>query len=261
MKQITLLIFMLLAVFANSQTTLQSVHPFKNGEKLSYIASYNMKGLMTELAGIDMEVTDVSGKKKPIYKLKFTANTLTSWDDYVKVRHAYQTYVEASTLKPLIMAQDSDVKGIKTDAKYSFKHKTGIAEVTGTKDNGKPINLKIPIDNNSFDIVSLLYMARTLNYNNLKIGESKPFKALALERSIPISIKYMGKENINVKGMGSKECYKLGLVLKNKFVVEPDVTYLWITTDKNRVPVLISTVYKEGKALIKLNNFEGLQYN
>lgn len=243
-----------------AQTGLQLVHPFQPGEKLSYIASYNMKGLMTELAGIDMEVENVPGKAKPIYKYKFTANTLTSWDDYVKVRHAYQSYVEANTLRPLIMAQDSYVKGNITKAKYSFKYKSGNVEVTGKKSNDKPINLRIPIKNNSVDIVSLLYTARTLNYNNLKIGAMVPYQALVLERSLPVSIKYLGKETIKVQGMGNKECYKIGFVLKNKFVVAPDVTFMWITTDRNRVPVLITTIFKEGKALVKLNNYSGLKH-
>lgn len=260
MKKIFILIICLNSLLGKSQTALQSVHPFKPGEKLSYIASYNMKGLMTDLAGIDMEVVNIPGKKQTVYKYKFTAQTLTSWDDYVKIRHAYQTYIAANTLKPLIMAQDSDVKGNITKAKYSFKHKTGLAEISGTKSDGKAISLKIPIKDNSYDIVSLLYIARTLNYNNLAVGKSVPYNALVLERSLPVSIKYLGKETIKVKGMGQKECYKIGLVLKNKFVVEPDVTFMWITTDRNRVPVLISTVFKEGKALVKLNSSEGLQF-
>lgn len=256
MNKIFAVIFIGLALNLSAQNT----HPFKAGEKLSYIASYNMKGLMTDLAGIDMEVENVPGKAKPIYKYKFTAQTLTSWDDYVKVRHAYQSYVEASSLQPLIMAQNSDVKGNITKAKYSFKHKSGYAEVTGTKSDGKALNLKIPTQKNSIDIVSLLYTARTINYGKLKVGSTIPYKALVLERALPVSIKYLGKETIKVKGMGNKECYKIGFVLKNKFVVEPDVTFMWITTDKNRVPVLISTIFKEGKAFVKLNSYQGLKF-
>lgn len=251
------LLFLASSVFGQIPTISNSV--FVPNEKLSYIAKYNMKGLMTELAGIDMEVSDIKGKKKPIYRLKFTANTLTSWDDYVKVRHAYQTYVDPSTMKPLIMAQDSDVKGITTKGKYTFKHKSGTTQTAVSKNSGNTVNKTIPIKSNSFDLVSFIYLVRTIDYNNLKIGEKIPLSIVFLERLIEFNIKYLGKENLKVNGMGNKECYKIGIVLNKKFIVEPEVTYIWLTADDNRVPALISTVYKEGKALIELSKFEGLK--
>lgn len=232
---------------------------FAPKEKLSFVASYNMKGLMTELAGIDMEVIDVPGKKKPVYRLKFTANTLTSWDNYVKVRHAYQTYIDPSTVKPLIMAQDSDVKGIITKGKYSFKHKSGTATIAVTKSDGTPINKKLAIKSNTYDVVSFIYLTRSLDYSHYKIGKKIPLSIAFMERLLEFNIKYMGKESIKVKGMGTKECYKIAVVLNKKYIVEPDVTFIWLTADNNRVPVLISTVFKEGKALIELSKYEGLK--
>lgn len=252
-KYLTLALIML-SLTTTAQIKQISTFPFQSGEKLSYVASYNMKGLMTELAGIDMEVIDVPGKKKPIFRLKFTANTLSTWDDYVKVRHAYQTYVDAATIKPLIMAQDSDVKGQITKAKYKFKHKSGLAEISLSKNNEPEVNSTLLIKNNSYDVVSLIYLARTLDYNNFSVGKSTTINAVALERNIPLNIKYLGKKMIKVDGMGETECYKIGLVLKQKFIVEPNVTFMYITTDQKRLPILITTVYKEGEAQIKLIN-------
>ncbi len=259
MRNLLLFCFLLTGLNAFNQTLVINKPAFAPNEKLSYIASYNMKGLMTKLAGIDMEVTNVPGKKKPIYRLKFTANTLTSWDNYVKVRHAYQTYIDASSIKPLIMAQDSDVKGNITKGKYTFKHKTGVTNIKVTKTGVPDIVKNIPIKANTYDVVSFIYLSRSLDYNNFKLGQKIPLSIVFMERLLDFNIKYMGKETINVKGMGNKQCYKIGLVLNRKFIVEPNVTFIWLTADNNRVPVLISTVYKEGKALIELSKFEGLK--
>jgi hypothetical protein len=255
------LIFALLTISISAicQTPLSKVPVFVPNEKLSYVASYNMKGLMTELAGIDMEVIDVPGKKKPVYRLLFTANTLTSWDDYVKVRHAYQTYIDPSSMKPLIMAQDSDVKGIITKGKYTFKHKSNIASMEITKSDGSAINKNLTINSNSYDIVSLIYLSRSLDYPAFKVGQKVPLSVAFLERLVGFNIKYMGKETIKTKAMGTKECYKIALVLNEKFIVDPNVSFIWLTADANRVPVLISTVYKEGKAQVELTKFEGLK--
>lgn len=254
MKNIILISLLFVTINIKAQVNAIQPFPFKPGEKLSYVAAYNMKGLMTELAGIDMEVIDVPGKKKPIYRLKFLANTLTSWDDYVKVRHAYQSYVDATALKPLILAQDSDVKGQITKGKYKFKHKSATTEISITKNNEPEVLKTIPLKKNSYDVVSLIYLTRTLDYDNFQMGKGTSVNVVALERTIPLTIKYLGKETIKVEGMGNKACYKIGLVLNQKFIVEPDVTFIYITADEKRLPALITTVYKEGEAQIRLIN-------
>lgn len=226
MTRILSIILVLFTITLSAQVKQIDDYPFKPGEKLSYLAAYNMKGLLTELAGIDMEVINVPDKKKPIYRLKFTANTLTSWDDYVKVRHAYQTYIDVTSFKPLILAQNSDVKGQLTKAKYKFKHKSGKTEISITKGNEPQVIKEIPLQKNSYDVVSLIYLIRTLDYENFAIGKSTPINVVALERTVPISIKYLGNETIKVDGMGNKECYKIGLFMKQKFIVDPEVTFM-----------------------------------
>ncbi|MDA3891900.1 MAG: DUF3108 domain-containing protein [Salinivirgaceae bacterium] len=259
MNKILTLLFLISSLSAFSQSITLSNPAFEPNEKLSYIAKYNMKGLMTELAGIDMEVTNITGKKRPVYRLKFTANTLSSWDDYVKVRHAYQTYIDPATIKPLIMAQDSDVKGVTTKGKYIFKHKSGVVKMAISKSNGSGVTRDLNIKKNTYDVVSMIYLSRSLNYANMKIGQKTPLSVAFLERLIDFNIKYLGKETINVKGMGNKQCYKIGIVLNQKFIVEPNATHIWLTADANKVPVLIQTIYKEGKAQVELSKFEGLK--
>lgn len=259
MNKLISIILIITSINSFSQPSLISNSAFGPNEKLSYIAKYNMKGLMTELAGIDMEVAEITGRKKPVYRLKFTANTLTSWDDYVKVRHAYQTYIDPASVKPLIMAQDSDVKGVITKGKYKFMHKSGLVNMEITKSDAAAINRNLNIKNNTYDVVSLIYLARNLNYDSMKIGQKTPLSVAFLERLIGFNIKYLGQDNINVKGMGNKKCYKIGVVLDQKFIVEPEVTTIWLTADNNRVPVLIQTIFKEGKAQVELSKFSGLK--
>lgn len=257
MKLLGLITFCLLSTIAFAQN--KQIHtPFKPGEKLTYVVSYNIKGIMTELAGINMEVIDVPGKKKPVNRLKFTANTLTSWDEYVKVRHAYQTYIDASSLKPLIMSQDSDIKGEITKAKYKFKNKSGLAELEVSKNSEPSISKTIKIKPNTYDVVSLLYYCRSINFSIMKIGATVPLNLLIMERLVDLDLKLLKKENIEVKGMGTRSCYKVAVVLSRKFVVEPDVNYIWFSADENQVPVQIETKFKEGKALVKLVDYQGL---
>lgn len=257
MKIISLSVLFLIGVLtAKAQLQLTPL-PFGNGEKINMVASYYMKGMMTDLAGIELEVTDVPGKEKPIFRLKIVANTLTSWDDYVKVRHAYQTYVDVVSLKPLVTAQDSDVKGITTNGKYKFNHKEGNVAITLDKSDGNKVDKTIKIKEPCYDVVSMLYYCRAIDYSHLKIGTRTSINIAVLERALPVYIKYLGKETIKSSVLGNVECYKVALQMDEKFVVEPNVTFMWISADEHRYPVLINTEYKEGKAQVKLLNIAG----
>ncbi len=230
---------------------------FIAGEALNYKVSYFMKSLWTDLAGLEMKTINVPGKAKPIYRLEFNASTYSSWDNYVKIRHTYQTWVDAATLKPLIMNQNSDVKGHTKEAKYSFKFKSGFANVETTSSDAPAFKKDITIYNNTFDIVSLLYYLRTLDYENYAVGKSFPVSVLFLERVLNIKVKYLGKEIIAVDKQGKMNCYKLALILDNNFVVKKDANFLWLTADISRIPAQISANFKDGDVLVKLTDKKG----
>ena len=250
----------LLSLQLSGQTPAVNNTSFKPGEKLRFVASYYMSSLWTDIAGIDMDVTDVPGKSKPIDRIIFTANTLTSWDNYVKVRHSYQTWIEASSVKPMIMKQDSDVKGHTKQATYTFKHKSGYADINVTSNDAPPIKKQIKFSKDTYDIVSLLYYIRNLDFANYKIGKTVPVSFLFLENMLTVNVKYLGKETIKVDNYGPKSCYKVALILNHDFVVKKDASTLYLTADQNKVPILITTVYKEGKAMVKLTKMEGLAH-
>jgi hypothetical protein len=232
--------------------------PYKPGEKLTYKTSYQLKGPWTDVAGIEMEVVDVPGKKKPVYRLKFSALTYSSWDTYLKVRHSYQTWIEPETSKPIMVKQDSDIKGNIKKASYTFKFKSGIVNIEAEGTGLQPIKKDLKITANTFDIVSLLYYMRTLDFEKIKPGKTYPTSILVLERILKVNIKYVGNETIEVAGLGKRNCYKMALILDNDFVVKKDATFVWLTADSKRIPVQISTTYKEGQGFVKLEKAEGI---
>lgn len=256
-------IFLFLILFSSVQLMSQTANPtkasFQPGEKLSYKVSYFMSSVRTDLAGLEMNTINVPGKEKPIYRLEFNASTFSDMDNFAKIRHTYQTWVDAATVKPLIMKQDSDIKGHTTKSKYSFKYKTKTAEIEVISSDAPTINKKVAIADNTLDIVSLLYYLRNLDYETFKAGKTIPLSVLFLERVLNIKVKYMGKETIDVEKQGKKVCYKLALELDNDFVVKKNANFLWLTADNDRVPALISANFKEGEVLVKLTGTSGLK--
>jgi hypothetical protein len=259
MKNTIILFALISSIQLTAQTPAPSKPAFQPGEKLSYKVSYFMSSLWTDLAALEMNTINVPGKEKPIYRLEFNASTFSDMDKFAKIRHTYQTWVDASTVKPLIMKQDSDIKGHTQKSKYSFKYKTKTAEIEVESSDAPAFKNTIPIFENTLDIVSLLYYLRNLDYETYNPGKTFPISVLFLERVLNIKVKYLGKETIEVDKLGKKACYKLALELENDFVVKKNGNFLWLTADNNRVPARISANFKDGEVLVKLTGTNGLK--
>jgi hypothetical protein len=242
-----------------AQTMENKNNSFQPGEKLNYKVSYIVSSLWTDLAALEMNTINVPGKDKPIYRMEFNASTFSDMDKIAKIRHTYQTWVDVATTKPLIMKQDSDIKGHSTKSKYSFKYKTKMADIEVASSDAPLIKKNIAINDNTFDIVSLLYYLRNLDYEAYKPGKTIPLSVLFLERVLNIKVKYVGKETIDIDKLGKKVCYKLSLELENDFVVKKNSNFLWLTADNNKVPAKISANFKDGEVMVKLTQTAGLK--
>ena len=71
-----------ITISAHSQ---DNVKAFQSGEKLVFTASYNMSGLLTEIAQLKMEVNEVKTSKNTLWQLKCTARTYSKWYHFFKI--------------------------------------------------------------------------------------------------------------------------------------------------------------------------------
>lgn len=101
MKQLitALLFFCTVAISAQNKT-------IAAGEKLVFSATYNMSGILNEIAQVTMETSEVKTSKSTLLKLKCTAATYSKWDSFFKIRDLYESYVNPSSLKPYLYNRD-----------------------------------------------------------------------------------------------------------------------------------------------------------
>lgn len=100
----TLLLFSLIFVHTQNNT-------IAAGEKLIFTASYNMSGLLTDLAQVTMETSEVKTSKNTFLRLKFKARTYSKWDKFFKINDLYESYVNPTTLKPYLYKREINEGG------------------------------------------------------------------------------------------------------------------------------------------------------
>lgn len=253
--------FLILCVFSSASSQNNTIIA---GEKLIYTASYNMSGLLNELAEVTMETSEVRTKKSILLKLKCTATTYSKWDSFFKIRDLYETYVSPKTLTPYLYNRDINEGGYEKFMKYTFNHKTRtVASVMRKKRSDGTTweeNKTIKIGPSTRDLITTLYHIRNLDIHKASVGDTQNFTVLFDNKENVLKLNYLSKETINT-ALGKKECYKLAISLSNNNLLKGNNdNVIWITADENKILVYAKFKIAVGSGELKIKSATGLKY-
>lgn len=228
------------------------------GEKLTYTASYNMSGILTELAQVTMETSAVKTSKATLLRLKCSATTFSKWDNFFKIVDLYESYVNPTNLVPYLYKRDINEGGYYKFMKYTYDHKTNTIKSLQRKKNNKEETKNFKINAGTKDIVSTLYNLRLFDYKSMSIGSKKSFTIVFDREEVKAQITYLGKETIGTN-MGKKECYKLAISSSDNVLQGQNNNLLWLTADANKIIVYGKFKIPVGTGELKLKSAEGLK--
>jgi len=228
----------------------------KSGEKLVYAGSYNMSGLMTQLAQVTMSTETVSTSKNAYLHLSCELSTYSKWDSFFKIRDIYESYVNPTNLKPSLYKRSIDEGGYTKKEKYAFKGNT--VNSTTKRKNKPETQKKFTIGASTQDVISLLYKVRTIDFSKFKVGQTQNLMIVFDEKQIPVTLRFMGKETVNAGNLGKKECYKLSISAKTDALKGKDKNLIWLTADANKIPALLKFSIPVGTGQLTLTSATGI---
>jgi hypothetical protein len=257
------LMFLLAGVFAQNANPgcIPYYKNFEVGEKIKYVLTYNWFMVWTDVGEVTFEVNETMKNKRNTYHLIGKGKTYKFYDWFYEVRDIYETWVDRETLKPYYYKRDVNEGGYEIDIIYQYDWEDSLAYAQSKKTR-KPFKRDtIPLSGCTHDIMSIIYYARTIKFSNYEIGEKIPLTLLLDSKIEPVYIRYQGKEVKKVRGMGKFNCIKFSgyLVPGDVFKGGEDLE-VWVTDDKNRVPVWIESPIKVGKIKARMIDYKGLKY-
>lgn len=228
------------------------------GEKLTYTASYNMSGILTDIAQVTLETSQVMTSKTTLLRLKCTALTYSKWDSFFKIRDLYESYVSPKTLTPYLHKRDINEGSYFKNMKYTFSHKTNTVKSVLTKKNNYVENKNFSFNTGTKDIVSSMYSLRLFDYKNMTVGTKKTITILFDRKETKAQITYLGKETINT-AIGKKECYKLSIGASGSILQGANNNLIWLTADANKIMVYGKFKIPVGNGELKIKSVSGLK--
>lgn len=259
MQRLLIALLFLLSISLNAQN-----NAFQAGEKLTFTASYNMSGLMTDLAQVTMETSEVKTKSSTLLRLKGTATTYSKWDSFFKIRDLYESYVSPKTVTPYLYKREINEGGYYKYVKYNYNHKNQTVKSLLRKKSKNfesgfwDRNSTVTIKPSTRDIMATLYQLRTLDIHKAPIDASDTFTVLFDNKETKFSFTMVGKETINT-ALGKMECYKLKLNVIGNDVLKGNSNFLWLSADENKIPVFAKFKVAVGSGELRIKNVIGLK--
>ena len=219
---------------------------FRVGEKLTFDVKY---GFVTAgVASFEIpKIKKMSGRDT--YHVTFEVNTVSTFDNFFKVRDRYETYIDVEGIFPWRFEQHIREGNFSRDFSAFFDQRKGKAKTTGGEfDIPKYVN----------DIVSAFFYARTLDYSGLKVGDRIPLKNFYKDKVYDLDVVYHGKETIEVEA-GKFDCIIVEpLVQEGGLFKNEGSIMIWLTNDEAKIPVRVKTKVVVGAINSDLTSYSGV---
>ena len=246
MQKFIYIIFLFLTVFAQSQN---DEKVFQNGEELKYRVHYGFVN-----AGY---ATLAVSEKEESYHFVGKGWTVGVTNVFFKVRDQYESYVNKKTLAPDHFVRRVKEGGYKLSRDIYFDYEQDSARVEDHKFN---TTKKYPIAEVQ-DILSAFYKMRTAKIDTMKVGESIKLKIFIDGEMFAFKLKLLGNEVVSSK-YGKIPCYKFRpYVQKGRIFKENESLTIWISADKNKIPIRMKASLAVGSAKMDLTSYKGLTHS
>lgn len=223
---------------------------FKRGEMLTFRMHYGIIEAGVATLGITEEEKEIAGRKT--YHVIGLGQSRGAFDLFFKVRDRYETYIDDKSIVPWIFLRHVNEGGYKIDQSYVFNHyseKVNVGE-----------NEMYDIEPNMQDMLSAFYAARNLDLGAAKPGEMFSINCFMDKEVWPLKVKFIGRETITTD-LGTFKCLKYRpIVQKGRVFKHEEDLNIWITDDKNHIPILGQADVLVGSIKAELKSYKGLAH-
>ncbi|MFM8433360.1 MAG: DUF3108 domain-containing protein [Bacteroidota bacterium] len=227
-----------------------SHNAFKPGERLTYRVHYGF----LDAGSAELEVASSLSTigQRECYHVIGTGRSAGAFDWFFKVRDRYESYVDRDAMVPWLFIRNISEGGYKKSQRVVFKQ---------FQDSAASEKKIIAVPDNTQDLISAFYYARTIDFSKASAGQIFPINGYLDDEVLPLNIRFIGRENIETK-FGTFRCIKFRPMLQEGRVFKDneDMT-VWISDDLNKIPIRVQTDILVGSIKMDLSGFENLSHS
>jgi len=237
---------------------------FTAGERMDFLIHYKW-GIINSDVGVATVILDtVSVGNTPAFHCSVNGNTVWPYNRIFPIKEDFQSWFSRKGLTPLRFYRDTHECSYVSRNDYSYlwslEEPYIDARVYNTIADSTKI-LRIPLKPCTFDLPSLFFFARNMDMSRVKIDVRYPMTFAIDDEVYDVYFIFRGKCTKKVPGLGTIRCmrFQAKLLDGQVFNGEHDMD-IFISDDKNRLPVLFGAPILVGEAEGRMTSCSGLKY-
>jgi hypothetical protein len=234
---------------------------FRPGEKITYEIAYNWGFIWVDAGEAYFKVDTSNYKGKPVFFFEAFGTSYHYYDWLYKVRDLYQSKADDATMLPSWFRRETYEGGYEVYNEYDFDYAKRLIKVTYKDDEKPELTVNLHLDTCRFDVLSAVYFVRNINYDKYKSGDKIAVKILVNDEFYETYVRYLGKEIITNRSGKKYRCHKMSALLVEGTIFKGgEDLVVWVTDDKNKLPIMAEAKILIGSVKAYLTSYEGLKY-
>ncbi|MDR0660711.1 MAG: DUF3108 domain-containing protein [Prevotellaceae bacterium] len=235
-------------------------YAFQDREEATYLANYKWGLISTDVGEATIRINRIINANVPNYFVEVTAKTYKFYDRVFKVRDTYTSRFNAETFLPEYFHRNVFEGGYTKRSTLTFDwKKKELKSITQRKKN-PAVDTILSLQDCTFDLLSLLFYSRNLDFTFVEPGDVFPMVFALDDEIYNLKYRYIGKETVSID-LGNFRCLKFGIqvVAGDVFKGDEEVT-LWVTDDRNHLPIKAESPIIVGKVRITLTKMNNIKH-
>ena len=260
-----ILLFCILLIFMSFTVSDEELYPvvkhesFYKGERLFYQVSFGIFPIGSGEVIIRDNLFRINHRK--CYKVDVFGKTTGMVDWVAKVDDHWGAYVDSAALVPHISYRNIKEGKYRKNEVIRFDHRTNQIEAKvidkKTGEFKEPVYYSAP-ENIRDMLAGFLYM-RTIDFSEMKKGDVFTLKGFFEDTFYELDVKYKGKDRIKTSAGKFKAIKLMPIMPKNKLFEGEDSILVWISDDKNKIPLKVEAQMFIGSTSVELSSYEHLR--
>ncbi len=224
---------------------------FQSGESITMKVFYNAMGVYIGAGEAVFNTSLERFNGKTTYHCVGEGKSYSFFDNFFKVRDRYESYIDTTTMLPIKFIRNVDEGGYKIYNNVTFNHNAGTAVST---------NGVFKTTNCIQDVVSAIYYARNIKFENYKIGDKIPFDMFLDDEVFHLYLRYLGKETVKTR-YGKFNAIKFKPLLISGTIFEGgEKMTAWVSDDPNRLLLRVESPISVGSIKVDMYGYRNLRY-
>lgn len=237
---------------------------YKSGERFTFTIHYEWGAIDSDVGWASVSLDTVRFNGDRAFHCTVYGRTTRLYDLFFKVREDFQSWFTTEGLRPLKFTRNTSEGKYEARNMYSYMWNGAdsayIAADVFTSSSGER-SVRLPLNRCTYDLPSLFYVARNIDLDKIVPDVKYPMTFAIDDDVYNVYFILRGRERKKVKGFGTVNTIKFSVKLLsgNVFTGEEDLS-VWISDDRNRIPVLFEAPILVGVASGRIEECTGLKY-